>query len=302
MEKDNVLVVPFIGGFGNQIFEYVFYMWLKSNYPDKKVYADLSYYIKFKPHNGFELTKVFPKIKIDILSARESFRVNKELPMVYGGPGKHKANALRKAINRSFFGNRPNIYFNEENNFGVMAVRTAIEEGKRVLSGYWQDVEYYLDVLDVLSDTLVFAERPKLLFEDEIRLENAVSVHVRRGDYVGTSRMQETGDNYYKKAVEYISEKVENPVFYFFSDDPDYVQKNFDWLDNIVIVRGNNTSDSGNDMYLMSLCKHNIIANSSYSTWAAYLNGNPEKIVVYPDVPFMQRMKLDDWHGISICK
>ena len=299
MDKDDVIVVPFIGGFGNQIFEYVFYMWLKKNYPDKKVYADLSHYIKFKPHNGFELTKVFPGVHMDSLSARESFRVNRELPMVYGGPGKHKANAIRKAINRTFFGERPDIYFGEEGNYGISTVRKAIEDGKRVLSGYWQDAGYYLDVQDVVSDILVFADRPMLLFEDEIRSRNSVSVHVRRGDYVGTYRMQEAGETYYKKAVEYILKNVNDPVFYFFSDDPDYVRESFDWLDNKVIVRGNDTSDSSNDMYLMSLCKHNIIANSSYSTWAAYLNNNPDKIVVYPDVPFMERMKLDDWYGLK---
>ncbi len=298
MEKNNILVVPFIGGFGNQIFEYVFYMWLKKNYPDKKVYADLSHYIKFKPHNGFELTKAFPRIQIDCLSAKESFRVNRELPIIYGGPGKHKANSIRKSINKTFFGNRPDIYFDEEDNYGIDTVRNAIGDGKKVLTGFWQDAGYYLDVQNKLSDILIFSDRQKLIFEDEIKAGTSVSVHVRRGDYVGTSRMQETSNDYYKKAVEYIFERVTDPVFYFFSDEPGYVQENFNWLEKKVIVRGNDTTDSSNDMYLMSLCKHNIIANSSYSTWAAYLNRNNDKIVVYPDVTFMERMKMVQWQGI----
>ena len=90
------------------------------------------------------------------------------------------------------------------------------------------------------------------------------------------------GRDYYEKAVDYIKEKVENPRFFIFSDDVDFVNKEFDWLSDKCIVTGNEGDESYRDMQLMSLCKHNITANSTFSQWGALLNKNKDHITVYP--------------------
>ena len=97
------------------------------------------------------------------------------------------------------------------------------------------------------------------------------------------------GRDYYKKAVEHIKERVSDPRFFIFSDDCDFVRDEFTWLDNKCVVSGNEGDSSYLDMQLMSLCKHNIIANSTFSQWGALLNNNEDHITVYPRAYLKER-------------
>ncbi len=113
---------------------------------------------------------------------------------------------------------------------------------------------------------------------------NSVSIHVRRGDYLTTysSDFIALGREYYEQAVAYMEQHVESPVYYIFSDDSDFIKEEFTWLQNYVIVTGNEGDNSYRDMQLMSICKHNIIANSTFSQWGAFLNQNAGHITIYP--------------------
>lgn len=122
------------------------------------------------------------------------------------------------------------------------------------------------------------------LFANEIKMNNSISIHIRRGDYLGTVAYNELGlasIDYYKQAIALINKKVKNPIFYFFSDDIDWVRNEFK-LSNAIFVSNKITQNHIEDFYLMSQCRHNIIANSTFSWWAAWLNESPEKIVVAP--------------------
>jgi hypothetical protein len=119
-----------------------------------------------------------------------------------------------------------------------------------------------------------------------ITAANAVSVHVRRGDYISNPSAQHfhgtCGLDYYKKAVELILSKVNDPHFFIFSDDVKWVADNFMKEIRATIVDINDGSSAVKDMQLMSACKHHIIANSSFSWWGAWLGSNADKIVIGP--------------------
>nr|MCR5673710.1 alpha-1,2-fucosyltransferase [Lachnospiraceae bacterium] len=115
----------------------------------------------------------------------------------------------------------------------------------------------------------------------------SVSIHVRRGDYLSakySDRFLSLDRSYYEPAVNIVREHFSDPEFYIFSEDPEFVEKEFAWLDNKTIVNINNGDDSFRDMQLMSKCKANIIANSTFSQWASILNENPGHITVYPAI------------------
>jgi hypothetical protein len=116
-----------------------------------------------------------------------------------------------------------------------------------------------------------------------IEESESVSIHVRRGDYVNNPKVNEyhgsLQSDYYLKAIEVINNKVSDSKFYIFSDDIEWVRDNMFGDLNAVFVK---TTSDEEDMYLMSKCKHNIIANSSFSWWGAYLNSNESKLVVAP--------------------
>jgi hypothetical protein len=99
---------------------------------------------------------------------------------------------------------------------------------------------------------------------------------------------------YYQKAIEYIKSQVKTPVFYIFSDDIEWVKSNLLLDKNTVFVGHNKGTESYNDMHLMSLCKHHIIANSSFSWWGAWLNASPNKIVVAPKKWFASNQNDQD--------
>lgn len=123
-----------------------------------------------------------------------------------------------------------------------------------------------------------------------MRGENSVSVHIRRGDYVTKSRYNKTYAHctvkYYENAVDYIAKKFPNPHIYIFSDDTDWIKENIKFPYETEYVTHNIGQNSFEDIRLMSNCKHNVIANSTFSWWGAWLNQNSEKIVVCPDVWF----------------
>lgn len=155
------------------------------------------------------------------------------------------------------------------------------------LFGYFQNVKYFESISDQLRKDFTF----KIPLNDknkEIRLKiennTSISVHIRRGDYASnTSNLPILDISYYKNAIESITSQIENPHFFIFSDGIEWVKENLD-LSALKheFIDWNKNENSYIDMQLMSLCKHNIIANSSFSWWAAWLNINPDKLVIAP--------------------
>ncbi len=157
------------------------------------------------------------------------------------------------------------------------------------LIGYWQSERYFLDAADLVRREFTASEpiEPEnAAVAGDIAAVTAVSLHVRRGDYVtSTSANAVHGTcslDYYRMAVEEIKGLVSNPHFFVFSDDPDWTRANLDCNGPTTFVASNPATRGFRDMQLMSLCQHHIIANSSFSWWGAWLNAKPEKIVVAP--------------------
>lgn len=155
------------------------------------------------------------------------------------------------------------------------------------LFGYFQNENYFKGISEQLRIDFTFRS-PLSDRNEKIRLkieQNAsVSIHIRRGDYTSIdSNLPTLEISYYNKAIEYITSQINNPYFFIFSDDIEWVKENLD-LSNVdhEFIDWNKNEDSYIDMQLMSLCKHNIIANSSFSWWGAWLNNKPNKIVIAP--------------------
>ena len=123
------------------------------------------------------------------------------------------------------------------------------------------------------------------LIADEIKSRTSVSVHFRLGDYFKHAPNDLLSNHYYLTAMQAIKSKFPDAHFYIFSNDTNFVKENIKIPFEHTFVEHNNTKETSFwDMYLMSLCKHNIIANSTFSWWGAWLNQNPDKIVITPSV------------------
>lgn len=153
---------------------------------------------------------------------------------------------------------------------------------------YFQNEKYYKEIADKLKQEFILKDAlsdSAQIYLAQIVASNSVSVHVRRGDYVSDEKTKNyhgvCGMEYYNKAVALIKEKIASPVFFVSSDDIDWARKNFAGGE-FVFVSAPAIKDY-EEMYLMSKCKHNIVANSSFSWWGAWLNDNPDKIVVAPE-------------------
>lgn len=161
------------------------------------------------------------------------------------------------------------------------------KRGDIYLDGFFQSEKNFLTIRsEILKEFTLKNEINKANLLSEIQNTNSVSVHIRRGDYVkdkNTNQYHGTcSKEYYLSAIEKIKAKVSDPVFYFFSDDLDWVKNNFN-IDNIKMKIGTDKSLSDcEELILMSKCKHNIIANSSFSWWGAWLNINDMKMVYAP--------------------
>lgn len=157
------------------------------------------------------------------------------------------------------------------------------------LFGYFQNENYFSSIADIIRKDFDFMppqDSQNLNMCTDIKRNNSVAVHIRRGDYLNsTGNLANLDLDYYKRAIHFIKERKQNLVFYFFSDDVEWVKQNISISDlSCKYIDFNTGENSFRDMQLMSLCKHNIIANSSFSWWSAWLNSNSEKIVIAPKI------------------
>jgi hypothetical protein len=158
---------------------------------------------------------------------------------------------------------------------------------------YFQSEKYFKDYeLEIRKDFMLNKELSKesIKLLNLLEWKNTVSIHIRRWDYLKyKDKFSLCPMDYYTSSMSYIKEKVKNPIFLFFSDDIAWVKKEFLWKDYIY-VDFNKWNDSWQDMILMSRCKHNIIANSTFSRRWAYLNSNKNKIVIAP-----KKLDVKEW-------
>jgi len=256
-----VKIVSIECGLGNQMFQYAFYLSLKQHL-DNCVYYLVAPNIS---HNGYELEKVF---NIKNSKPKNLFiRAFKKI--------------LKRKIDKKYetnFGNYdPEFIFSNK----VIAY----------YCGYWQTERYFQNIIDEVKKSFRFKD-PKIsiknkLFLDKIKSFDSVSIHVRRGDYEsheGSKKLLGGMCNldYYKRAIEEINKYTSNkPYFVVFSDDILWAKNNLK-LSSSIYVDWNTGENSWQDMFLMTKCKHNIIANSTFSWWGAWLNSNPNQKVIYP--------------------
>jgi hypothetical protein len=174
------------------------------------------------------------------------------------------------------------------------------------LQGYWQSERYFSHFSRTIRTDFQFQEYNDPSFDElksRIENENSIFLHIRRGDYLSNpSTLALHGIcslDYYLKAVSIISSNISQPVFYIFSDDLNWANDNLSINFPHHFVEGNSGLYSFRDLHLMTLCRHSIIANSTFSWWGAWLNANPDKIVIAPRRWFANRPQPTDLYPPS---
>lgn len=271
-----MIISNIIGGLGNQMFQYAAGRTL-SLQREQVLRLDVSCFTGYGVHQGYELQRVF--------SCPAEIATEAEIRSILGW--QYSSN-IRRVLSRPGMAMFRRTGFVVEPHFHYWL---GIKDVPRdcYLVGYWQSEKYFQDVAQVIRADFTF--KPSLAnrnaeVAEQIGQVNAVSVHVRRGDYVKNPRANEThglcSPEYYYAAVQYVADRVEQPNFFIFSDDIAWAKDNLKMTMPCQYIDHNHGSESYNDMRLMSLCRHHIIANSSFSWWGAWLNSNAEKIVVAP--------------------
>lgn len=268
------------------MFQYAFGRSLSLELGEKVLYC-LHDYRNNKFHNGFELKNIF---SIVIPEAGRN-----ELKEFFGFLGHSK---ILNFLSRNPALNILKIkILNEDLNFSKISFE---ENNHSMLFGYWQSEKYFSFASDVIRSDFKFKKPLNVINNNlisAIRNSNAVSVHVRRGDYLSSNNKNSIHyiqpKEYYKTAIELLNSKITNPVYYFFSDDMNWVRENIQIVKQHVYVDHNFGENSYVDMQLMAACKHNVIANSSFSWWGAWLNDNPEKIVIAPKNWYADKRSTD---------
>lgn len=261
-------VIKFLGGLGNQMFQYAFYKSLEAG--GYASYADLSDFKDYKLHNGFELERIF-NVKLrkpDSLIAK----------LLKPNPSKWMFRKLRRVLGLK------HKYKSETNEF--MFDAGFYKAGNYYYEGYWQHKDYFNNIDPEIRKDFEFKtplDNQNSVMLKSIEESNSVSIHIRRGDYINHELLGAIcNTDYYNRAIAYMKSVLTAPVFYVFSDDVEWCKAHLEHHD-LEFVYWNKGLKSYIDMQLMSNCKHNIIANSSFSWWAAWLNRNDQKIVVCPE-------------------
>lgn len=291
-----MIIVKLIGGLGNQMFQYAVgrYLAMKNKNTLK---LDISGFRDYKLRN----------YDLGHFNIRENIATSKDLSGVIF-PSDRFIHKIGKYLKIKTANVQQIRYIKEQKSDfhpEILTLRDNI-----YLDGYWQSEKYFSDIQDVIRKEFTVKNKPDPINESylgEIVDCESVSVHIRRGDYVSNPTTNQVhgflGLEYYQRAMNAMLEKIGNPHFFVFSDDPEWAERNIKANAPITYVKHNGTK-SYEDLRLMSTCKHHIIANSSFSWWGAWLSPDKEKFVIAPKRWFKSdRLNArdlipDSWHKI----
>lgn len=264
-----MIIVRLSGGLGNQMFQYALYQAFLA----QGIEARLD---KSKFNHIIETRKCF--LDYECFDLEYKLCTKKEARKYVIGTG-----MTARVIARCLGDRKTHIY--EKMDYVYDESILNLREG--FLEGFWQSWKYSRNIHEKLRECFTFVNElteENKNYEDMIESTNSVAIHVRRGDYL---KLQDIYGNicteaYYKNAIKTIERFVGNPTYFFFSNDLEWTMETFGKADHHIYVSGNGEDKGYIDMRLMSKCKHQIIANSSFSWWAAFLNDNPDKKVICP--------------------
>ena len=271
-----MIITQIIGGLGNQMFQYAAGRALSLR-TGTDLALDISSFKNYGLHQGFELQSVFEgpfgiASKVDFRDVL----------------GWQSSAWIRRISSRRPFANFAKGRFIAEPHFQFWPGINSLSKDC-YLSGYWQSEKYFAAFAEQIRADFTFRQPlngQNSELARHVEMVNSVSLHVRRGDYATNPKTTATHGlcslDYYQDAIRHFEELVQQPLFFIFSDDIEWVKSNLDVGLKCVYVQNNTGAGSYNDMRLMSLCKHHIIANSSFSWWGAWLDANQKKIVVAP--------------------
>lgn len=284
----DLIIAQLLGGLGNQMFQYAAGRALSIE-RGQALHLDVSGFTDYGLHQGFELARVF----------RSTFSTATEAE-VRARLGWQSSSRVRRTLSRPGFAWLRSKNMVVEPHFHYWA---GLSEASRncYMLGYWQSPKYFAKHASIIRSEFDFKpirDHRNARIAKQIGEVNAVSVHVRRGDFVNSQVTNEKHGvcsiEYYRDATRYLLERVESPHFFIFSDDIEWAKENLLIEAPRLYVDHNVGANSYIDMYLMSLCQHNIIANSSFSWWAAWLNKHVDKIVLAPGKWFLHPINTAD--------
>ena len=289
-----MVVVSLFGGLGNQLFQYAV----------GRAVAFRHKTILKLDVTAFEVYRL-QAYSLTHFNIREEFAYVGPVARLLGHPTNRHLRRLRRYF--------PYFWLHSVNEQQQYKFDPGIfEKGRNVLLyGFWQSERYLRDISDLLHRELTVrtaADRENSAVAEAIRSVEAVSVHVRRADYVTDNlTLQKHGTcstDYYRAAIGELTANVRAPHFFVFSDDPGWAQANLAFEDPVTFVTHNKADRNYEDLRLMTLCQHHIIANSSFSWWGAWLGTNPKRIVIAPrrwlndDTVDTSELFPDNWRRI----
>ncbi|PIY93601.1 MAG: hypothetical protein COY69_00870 [Candidatus Magasanikbacteria bacterium CG_4_10_14_0_8_um_filter_32_14] len=283
-----MLVVKLTGGLGNQMFQYAIgrYLAIKNNQVlklDIRGYsgnvADPMRGIREYGLNNFNIKSEIAN-DIDLMQFDSYFRnnlINKIIRKIftfYHGNYFKRRYILEPITN----------YFKFDKNLSNINII-----GDIYLEGYWQSEKYFLGIEEVIRHDLTVKDEPSdfnKVIIDQMSNTESVSIHIRHGDNANASAKKHgvLSLDYYHKAIKELSKKVYNPVFYVFSDDPEWAKNNLKINYKTVYISHNSDQKNYEDLRLMTNCRYHIIGNSTFSWWGAWLSPYKDKIVFAPKV------------------
>ena len=278
-----MIIIRMQGGIGNQLFQYALYC--EYQFKKKDVRVDFSLYKKKIDPRRYGLTE----FAVDLPEADQE-DINRLL-----GIDKYKIKYLLPGCMRS-----KTCYYERQ----VKMDPKLLELDERYLIGYFQSEKYFIDVREQIRKQIgkLCPMTVQSRYYSQILAQNAVSVHVRLGDYLKNPGIYGgiCTKEYYRNAIELMKQRTDQPVFFIFSDDIAgarrlFANENCIYIENAAGTESNQAYSDVTDLQLMSLCNHNIIANSSFSWWGAWLNSNKEKSVIAPDRWMNDRKVEDIW-------
>ena len=277
--NEDIVISNISAGFGNQLFQYA--TGLAIAMKNKSKYKlDLSFYEKEENKKMFKLNYLNLKYDVAKLSEYSNYKNQEGIPSIY-------FRILRRIGIYNKFNKKSHLI----DTFGFNPSKKILKvTSPCYIEGHCTKIDYFKKIrpqlLEVFSLKGSFSKQASKIL-DKIKDSNSVSIHIRRGDYLEIDFFKIISLEYYLEAINVILKKIEDPEFFVFSDDIEWVKTNLKVSKKIHFV--NIDGDSDNDgmidieeFFLMKNCKYNIIANSSFSWWASYLNDYEKKITIAP--------------------